>query len=126
MEEHSITGRFEGQTTEFKYRLESFEKDLLGVKQQLQYYVSAKENDLQLKNIQTTVNRIELEIQDAKNRVDQVNKQLTTQEIEMQKQSSELRDSLSRLQIRILCGTVSTILTIFTSVLIGYLTHLIH
>jgi uncharacterized protein (DUF342 family) len=115
-----------GQLSEYKYRLASFEKEFSEVKQQLHYYVSVKENDLQLKGIQTTVNRIEQEVQEAKKRIGEVNNQLVTQEMDAQKQNADLRESQASLQIRVLWGTVSTILTILTSILIGYLTHFIH
>ena len=59
VEEYPREKGLENQVTEFKYRLTFIEKDLLGTKQQLQHYVSTKENDLQLKNIQITVNLIE-------------------------------------------------------------------
>ena len=125
--EEPITGQIvAGQLSEHKYRLTSIEKDVLEVKQQLHYYVSAKENDLQLKGIQTTVDRIEQEVQEAKKRIGEVNTQLVTQEMDVQKQNAGLRESQASLQIRVLWGTVSTILTILTSILIGYLTHIIH
>jgi chromosome segregation ATPase len=114
------------QMSEYKYRFSSLEKDVSEVKQQLHYYVSSKENELQLKGIQLTVDRIAQDVQDAKKRLTEVNNQLTLQELEGQKQNSDLRESQASLQIRVLWGTVSTIITILTSILIGYLTHLIH
>lgn len=126
MEDPSLDKRFDNQSVEANYRIGFIEKDLVNIKQQLQYYVSSKENDLQLKSIQVTVDRIESDLQEARKRVDQVNDQLVIQEINIQKQSADARDSQSKLQIRVLWGTVSTILTILTSVFIGYVTHLIH
>jgi chromosome segregation ATPase len=114
------------QLSEYKYRFSSLEKDVSEVKQQLRYYVSSKENDLQLKGIQLTVDRIAQDVQEVEKRLTGINNQLTLQEMEGQKQNSDLRESQASLQIRVLWGTVSTIITILTSILIGYLTHLIH
>jgi predicted nucleic acid-binding Zn-ribbon protein len=126
MEEQITIQMLFSQLSEYKYRLAAFEKELSEVKQQLRYYVSVKENDLQLKGIQTTVNRIEQEVQEAQKRIGEVDNQLVTQEMDAQKQNAALRESQASLQIRVLWGTVSTILTILTSILIGYLTHFIH
>jgi hypothetical protein len=126
MEEQITSQLVLSQLSEHKYQLASLEHDLSDVKQKLQYYVSVKENDLQLKGIQTTVNRIEQEVQEAKKHIGEVNTQLTVQELDAQKQNAALRESQAALQIRVLWGTVSTILTILTSILIGYLTHVIH
>jgi hypothetical protein len=126
MDENITNPMFVSQLLEYGYRMNSLEKDFLAVKQNLQYYVSVKENDLQLKGIQLTVNRIEQDVQEAKKRIGEMNNQLVTQEMDFHKQNSDLRGSQASLQIRVLWGTVSTILTILTSILIGYLTHLIH
>jgi chromosome segregation ATPase len=114
------------QLSEYKYRFSSLEKDVSEVKQQIRCYVSSKENDLKLRSIQLTLDRMEQDVQEAKKRLTEVNSQLTLQEMEGQKQNSDLRESQASLQIRVLWGTVSTIITILTSILIGYLTHLIH
>lgn len=126
MEERITSQMVMSQLSEYKYRLASIETDFSDVKQKLQYYVSVKENDLQLKTIQVTVNRIEQDVQEAKSHIGEMNAQLTAQELDVQKQNAALRESQAALQIRVLWGTVSTILTILTSILIGYLTHVIH
>jgi hypothetical protein len=126
MEEQITSQLVINQLSEHKYQLASIEHDFSDMKQKLHYYVSVKENDLQLKGIQTTVDRIEQDVQEAKKHIVEVNALLTVQEMDIQKQNAALRENQAALQIRVLWGTVSTIITILTSILIGYLTHIIH
>jgi predicted nucleic acid-binding Zn-ribbon protein len=113
-------------TSEIAFRLSSTERDVTDLKEQFQRYVPVRENDLQLKNIHDSVERIEIYVQQARKQLDDVNSKLGTQEREAQERDAKQRESQAALQIKVLWGTVSTIITILTSILIGYVTHLFH
>lgn len=81
---------------------------------QLQSYVPASMHDLQLQSIRSSVDRIEHDVGEMKRQFNELNTELTTQ-----------RENQDKLQIRVLWGIVSLVITVLTAVLIGYLTHLI-
>jgi transposase len=101
------------------FRLVSLEKELMEVKKQLNMYVPLRENDLQLKTIHETVDRIEKQLAG-------LGEKILAQEFEMQKREAAAQRRQASLQIKILWGTVSTIVGLLTSVLVGYITHLFH
>jgi hypothetical protein len=101
------------------FRMLSLERELASVKTQLSLYVPFRENDLQLKVINDTVDRIEKELAD-------LGSKIIAQEHEAQQREATVQRSQSNLQIKILWGTVSTIIGLITSVLVGYVTHLFH
>jgi uncharacterized protein (DUF3084 family) len=101
------------------FRLDSLEKELIEVKKQLGMYVPLRENDLQLKIIRETVDRVEKQLAS-------LDEKILAQEFEMQKREAAAQRRQASLQIKILWGTVSTIIGLLTSVLVGYITHLFH
>jgi len=101
------------------FRLVALEKELSDVKKQLSMYVPLRENDLQLKVIHDTVDRIEQQLTS-------LGEKILAQEFEMQKREAAAQRSQASLQIKILWGTVSTIIGLLMSVLVGYITHLFH
>ncbi len=90
------------------YRLNTLEQQVQQLHTQLQLYVPVRENELQLQAIKSTVDRIETDVLDTK------------------KQVGAMRESQDKLQIRVLLGIITTVVTILGGILIGYVTHLIH
>lgn len=87
------------------YRLDSVERQVLQLHGQLQMYVPQRENDLQLQAIKSTVERIEDDVKQTKLQV------------------GEMRDAQDKLQIRVLLGLVTTIVTILSGILIAFVSH---
>ncbi|GAC1362824.1 MAG: hypothetical protein NVS2B12_13260 [Ktedonobacteraceae bacterium] len=102
-----------------QFRVGSLERELENVKRQLSLYVPTRENELQLKVINETVNRIEKDLAS-------LSRKFIIQELEDQKREATLQRNQANLQIKILWGAVSTIVGLITSVLVGYLTHFFH
>lgn len=105
------------------FRIEVLERMVQQLQTQLQQYVPAKENELQLRSIRETVERIEREITNAKQQLTDLNTKLVVSESEAQKRDAAQRESQDKLQIRILWGAVSVIITILSLVIVGYITH---
>lgn len=108
------------------YRIEALERMVQQLQTQLQQYVPAKENELQLRIIKETVERIEREVGNAKTQLTDLNTKLVASESEAQKRDAAQRESQDRLQIRILWGAVSVVITILSLVIVAYITHFIH
>lgn len=87
------------------YRLDSVERQVMQLHTQLQMYVPVRENELQLQAIKSTVERIEDDVRATKTQV------------------SEMRDAQDKLQIRMLLGIVTTIVTILSGIVIAYIAH---
>lgn len=80
---------------------------MLQLHTQLQLYVPVRENELQLQVITSTVERIEGDVKETK------------------KQVGEMKEAQDKLQIRILWGIVSLVITILSGILIAYVSHII-
>lgn len=106
------------------YRIESIEREVTGLKQQLERYVPARENDLQLQSIRSTVERIERDVQDARKQVTDLGTKLVTQQTESERRDTAQRESQASLQIKVLIWFVSIVVTVLLSVLIAFLTGL--
>ena len=87
------------------YRLDTIERQVMQLHTQLQLYVPVRENELQLQAIKSTVERIEDDVRSTKLQV------------------SEMRDEQDKLQIRVLLGLVTTIVTILSGILIAFVSH---
>lgn len=105
------------------YRIESLERLFHDLQQQLQQYVRSSENNLHLEAIRNTCERIERELGLAKAQLTDLNTKLTASEIKAQERDAAQRESQDKLQIRILWGAVSVIITILSLVIVGYITH---
>lgn len=105
------------------FRIEALERLVHDLQSQLQQYVRTSENDLHLRSIKDTVERIERELGLAK-------QQLTDSNKEMGEQFSQLKDEQNKLQVQTLTYIITTIVTIVGLVLVGvvtaYLTGAIH
>lgn len=112
--------------TALTFKVETIEHEVSRLRDQLQSYVPARENDLKLQSIQDTVKRIEADVGKAKEQLLEMNGKLTKQEQESQARDAQQREAQDKLQIRVLWGIVSTVLAVLVGVLIAYLTHLIH
>lgn len=111
--------------TNIIYRLESVEKDIVGLRQQLTLYEPVKENDLKLQSIKETTLRIETELSKVKEKVESINNKLVTQDQETTLKYASAREASDKLQIRILWYIVSGILGLGGAVLVGFLTHVL-
>jgi hypothetical protein len=94
------------------YRLTSLETHVQQLQVELRTYVPARENELQLQSIRSTVERIERDVQEAKTQVTSLNGKLETQVKEQDK-----------MQISALSKTLIIILGVFASVLTGVLVY---
>lgn len=108
------------------YRVETVEREVVQLKSQLSLYEPARESELKLQSIKDTVGRIEAELGKVKDKLETMNAHMIAQETEAQKRDVATRETLSKLQIRVLWGVVSTVIIILTGVLVGYITHLFH
>lgn len=109
-----------------KYRLDMLEASVSALKQQLERYVPARENDLQLQSIRGTVERIERDVSETKRQLVETANKLILQEADSQRRDVAQRESQASLQIKVLWGIVSVVITVLTSVVIGYVSHVLH
>lgn len=105
------------------YRIESLERMVRDLQTQLQQYVRSSENSLHMQAIRDTVERIERELGFAKNQLTDLNTKLTSSEIEARERDAAQRESQDKLQIRMLWGAVSVVVTILSLVIVNYITH---
>lgn len=112
--------------TALAIRLAVIEQQVHQLQTQLQMYVPVRENELQLQTIQGTVSRIELEIQDAKKQLTDLNERLLRQKDELLQKDTEQREKQDKLQIKALWFIVSTVIGILTALLVAYLSHFPH
>jgi uncharacterized protein YhaN len=112
--------------TDLLIRVNNVEQQVKQVQTQLNQYVPASVNDLQLQSIRSAVDRIEHDVSDMKRQFVDLNAKLATQETEARQRDVDQRESQDKLQIRVLWGVVSVVITIFVGVLLAYVTHLIH
>ena len=108
------------------YRIEALERLFHDLQIQLQQYVRASENNLNLQAIRDTCERIERELSLAKNQLTDLNEKLTANEIEAQKRDAAQKANQDRLQIWILVGVVSFFVAILLSIIAAYAAHVIH
>jgi len=106
------------------YRVEVIEREVSALRQQLERYVPVRENELHLKSIRDTVERIEREVQDAKRQATDLNTKLFAQQAESERRDTAQRESQAALQIKVLWGVVSIVITVLMAVLITFLTGL--
>ena len=112
--------------TDLLLRINTVETQVKQVQVQLNQYVPASVNDLQLQSIRSAVDRIERDISEMKRQFNELNTKLITQETEAKQRDAAQRESQDKLQIRVLQAIISIVITILGGVLIGYLTHFIH
>lgn len=105
------------------YRIETLERLFRELQQQLNQYVRSSENNLHLESIKSTVERIERELSAAKTELTNLNTKLIETETEAQKRYADQRESQDKLQIRVLWGAISVIITILSLVIVNFLTH---
>lgn len=118
-----MDARMPDSTAAIIIRISTLEQDVVELKRQLNSFVPLRENDLRLKNIRDSVDRIERDIIDAIKQLTDVSTKMTTQDIEAQKREAEIRESQTSLQIHVLWGSLSLIIGLLMSVLVGYITH---
>lgn len=90
------------------YRMTSLEDLVKKLQEQLKEYVPAKENDVQIRVIHDTVQRIENDVKDAKTQLSQMSQQQ------------------DKIQIRVLLYIVVTFISIGIAIFVAYLNHFFH
>ena len=105
------------------YRMEVVEREVANLKQQLDRYVPVRENELQLKSIRDTVERIERDVGEAKKQLGEMNTKLQTADRETQARDQQQRENLAALQIKVLATVVTTVIGGLVAILVGYITH---
>lgn len=100
---------------ELSMRIDMLDREIKRLSSQLADYVRTSENDLRLASIVDALRRIEEEITQVKKLLGEAGNNLTEQ-----------GDALDKLQIRVLWGIVSVVITILIGILLAYVTHLIH
>ena len=113
------------------YRITVLEQYVQQLKDQLQKYVLQSVNDLQLENIQKTVDRIEHEVQASKQQLtDQLkdmNTRLVSQEIAARERDEQQRKETDEMQIKALKWAVGIfvgiVVAVTTALLVYFFTH---
>jgi chromosome segregation ATPase len=96
------------------YRISSLEQHVQQLQSELRTYVPARENELQLQSIRSTVERIEGDVKEARKQVTDLNEKLETQNKETDK-----------LQINVLKWAIGIVVTVLVALLIAHLTHFV-
>lgn len=96
------------------YRISSLEQHVQQLQSELRTYVPARENELQLQSIRSTVERIEGDVKEARKQVTDLNEKLETQNKETDK-----------LQINVLKWAIGIAVTVLVALLIAHLTHFV-
>ena len=107
-------------------RVETLERDLKKLGEQLQTYVPARENDIRLQSIQDSVKRTESDVSKIKDQLSDLYTKLTNQDQASQVRDNSRRAAQDRLQIKYLTGIIAFFFTILAGLLVAFLTHLIH
>jgi len=105
------------------FRVDGVEKEIKDVQEKLKTYVPAKENDLQLQNIQNIVSRVERDVIDIKTRVEVIKDKMETQDKELRARDEKTKEEQSKSQIRGLLFIVSSIITVGAGIVIAIFTH---
>jgi uncharacterized protein (UPF0335 family) len=106
------------------YRVNAVEQEVKSLQAQLQSYVPARENELQLQSIKATVERIERDITDARRQITEINTKMALQETNSRERDAQQSVSQYKVVNRVLYGIVSGIGAILIGVVIYYLTNL--
>lgn len=106
--------------------LKVLERDVAQLSLRLSQFEPVRETDLKLQRINDIVGRIETELSKIKDKLEVMNAQAAVAERETMTRDATIRENQDKLQIRVLWGIVSIVITVLTAVLIGYLTHFIH
>lgn len=98
------------------YRITSLEKHVQQLQDELHAYVPARENELQLQTIRSTVERIEGDVKEARKQVTDLNSKLETQV----KEQDKIQINVLKWAVGIFVGIV---VAVVTAMLIYFLTH---
>lgn len=112
--------------TDMLLRINTVEQQVKQVQVQLNQYVPASVNDLQLQSIRSSVDRIEHDVFDMKRQFFDLNTKLATQDTEAKQRDAAQRESQDKLQINVLRGIISVAIAVLVGVLIVYFTRGLH
>jgi chromosome segregation ATPase len=107
------------------YRLDGIEKQIVVLQNQLQHYVPVRENELQLRNIQDSVRDVKTDMAEIRKTINDMAQKMIDQENAARERDNAQRESQDKLQIRVLYGAISVIITIMVGVIIFWITHVI-
>lgn len=105
------------------YRIETLERLFQQLQTQLGQLVPAKENELQLRMIRESVERIERELGNAKSQLTDMNTKLVNSEMQAQQRDSDQKQSQANLQLRFFYAASGLIGAIIVALLVYYFTH---
>lgn len=114
------------QMSLISFRVEALEKNLASFNNNLSEYVKERENDLKLKLLQDAAQRVVDDVSSMKRDIAALEDYNRSLKEDVIKRDAEQRESQAQLQIRVLIGVVSVIITIMTGTLVGYITHFFH
>lgn len=114
------------EITAITFRVEVLERDVKRLNDQLQLYVPSSINDLRIQGVQGSVNWIAQEVNEVKRQLVDMNTKLIANEQEAQRRDAAQKASQDRLQIRVLIGVLTTIVSIASGVLVLFLSHFFH
>jgi len=112
------------EITTLLYRMTAMEQDVTQLKAQLALYEPTRENDLKLQRINDTVQRIETELVRCKDKLETMSTTIAAQELSAIERDTQNKDSLNKIQIRVLWFVVSAIFLAVLSFIGVYLSHL--
>lgn len=107
------------------YRLDGIEKQINVLQSQLQHYVPVRENELQLRGIQDSVRDVKSDVAEIRKTINEMAQKMVEQENAARERDNAQRESQDKLQIRVLYGVVSIVVTILVGVAVFWLTHFI-
>lgn len=122
---HLNTMNMQPDFSTLTFRLDGIEKQLNTLQGQFSLYVPQRENELQLRSIETSVHEIKSDVAEIRKQISDMTQKMINQETEAQRRDNAQRESQDKLQIRVLYGIVSVVVSVLVALLIAYLTHFI-
>lgn len=107
------------------YRVTMLETEVNTLKSQFNAYTPTRENDLRLQNIQDTLHRIEIEVQQVKSEVNTQNDKLVTLQQSQDRKITDQQTDQQKVVIRVLWGMVCGVFGVVLTLIVSYLTRLV-
>jgi hypothetical protein len=98
------------------YRLDGVEKQLLSLQGQLQLYVPARENELQLRSIQESVKDIKGDVSEIRKQINEISQKIIDQDKNTRERDNVQREDADKSKIRMLWFAVSTVIGMFVMI----------
>lgn len=101
------------------YRLDGVEKQLVSVQGQLQLYVPARENELQLRSIQESVKDIKGDVGEIRKQMNEISQKIVDQDRAARERDNLAREDSDKSKIRMLWFAVSTVIGMFVMIAVA-------